>query len=114
MSKDSRSRTRPKIEEELERARIYRTNILDRLELALIRFRCAATAEDIQRLIYERGEERPVSDYLSALIGILNPPEAELDDAISVVQDAWNYLPHRILGDLSPAEVMIRQRAEGD
>ncbi len=38
---------------------------------------------------------------------IFNASDAELDDAISVVQDAWNYLPHRVHGGLSPAEVML-------
>lgn len=85
----------------------YRANVVQRLEFQLIRFRAKATVEDIQRFIYERDEQRPFSEYVRQLMDVLNAPDAALDDAISVVQDAWNYLPHRALGGLSPAEVML-------
>ncbi len=79
---------------------------MQRLEFQLIRFRAKATVEDIQRFIYERDEQRPVSEYIGQLMDVFNASDAELDDAISVVQDAWNYLPHRVYGGLSPAEVL--------
>ena len=48
-----------------------------------------------------------MSEYIRQLMDVFNAPDAELDDAISVVQDAWNYLPYRMHGGLSPAEVMV-------
>jgi len=97
---------------EFDRIRAYRANVLTRLEYALIRYRSEATIEDVQKFIYERDEGRPVSEYIRDLIAVLNPSDAELDDAASVVQDAWNYLPHRVYGDRSPAEVMIGLEAQ--
>jgi hypothetical protein len=85
----------------------YRATVLRRLEYQLIRFRAKASVEDIQRFIYERDEERPASEYIGQLMDVFNASDAELDDAISVVQDAWNYLPHRALGGRCPAEVML-------
>jgi hypothetical protein len=97
----------------LHRIRMYRSNLLQRLEYQLIRFRCRATVEDIRSFIYERDEGRPVSEYISELIAVFNPSAAELDDAASIVQDAWNYLPHRVYGGRSPAEVMLGLEAKG-
>jgi hypothetical protein len=90
---------------DLDRIRAYRANLLRRLQYELIR--CRATVEDIQTFIYERGEGRPVGEHISQLIAVFNPSEADLDDAVSIVQDAWNYLPNRVYGGRSPAEVML-------
>jgi hypothetical protein len=92
---------------DLDRIRAYRAIVLRRLENGLIRFRCRATVEDIETFIYEREEGRAFGEYISQLIAVFNPSEAELDDAVSIVQDAWNYLPHRVYGGRSPAEVML-------
>jgi hypothetical protein len=96
----------------LDRIRAYRATLLQRLEYELVRFRCRATVADVQKFIYEREEGRPVSEYISQLIAVFNPSEADLDDAVSVVQDAWNFLPHRVYGGRSPAEVMIDLEAK--
>ena len=85
----------------------YRANLLQRPECRLIWFRCSATVEDVQRFIYERDEARPVGEYINELIALLNPTDAQLDEAISIIQEAWNYLPHRVYGGRSPAEVML-------
>jgi hypothetical protein len=66
---------------------------VQRLEYQLIRFRTKATVEDIQRFIYERDEERPASEYIRQLMDVFNASDAELDDAISVVQDSQNESP---------------------
>lgn len=102
----------PELPTALDRIRAYRANVLDRLEYQLLRFRCRATVGDIQKFIYERDEAKPVSGYISELVDLLNPSEEDLDDAISIVQDAWNYLPHRVYGGRSPAEVMIDLEAK--
>jgi IS30 family transposase len=31
------------------------------------------------------------------------------DEEIQVIQDAWNYFPHRALGGKCPAEIMAEQ-----
>jgi hypothetical protein len=36
--------------------------------------------------------------------------DANEDGLLSVVQDAWNYFPHRSLGGLSPIHMMDRLR----
>jgi hypothetical protein len=96
----------------LNRIRADRAILLQRLEYELVRFRSRATVADVQKFIYEREEGRPVSEYISQLLAVFNPSEADLDDAVSVVQDAWNFLPHRVYGGRSPAEVMIDLEAK--
>ncbi len=32
---------------------------------------------------------------------------SELDNILELVSDAWNYFPHRLLNDLSPAEKIL-------
>jgi hypothetical protein len=98
--------------DDLDRIRAYRANLLQRLEYELIRFRRQATVEDIQTFIYEHEEGRPVAEYISQLIAVFNPSEADLADVGSIVQDAWNFLPHRVYGGRSPAEVMLELEAK--
>jgi hypothetical protein len=102
----------PDISLALDRIFAYRANLLQRLEYRLIGYRCQATVEDIQKFIYERDEARPASEYISELIALFNPSEAQLDDVLSLIQDLWNYLPHRVYGGRSPAEVMLDLEAK--
>ncbi len=32
---------------------------------------------------------------------------SELSNILELVTDAWNYFPHKVLGDISPAEVLL-------
>lgn len=63
------------------------------------------TLEDIKEAIYE---EEDMEDFQD-IIAMFDTGEAfeELENILDVVNDAWNFFPHRSLGGLSPEEKII-------
>ena len=81
-----------------------RTNTEARL-VALVRaHRSAATLEQITTMIFEEDPERAsFSTYLDVLVYLTGAP---IDDhVLQILEDSWNYFPHRRLGGRCPAEV---------
>lgn len=37
---------------------------------------------------------------------------SELSNVLELVTDAWNYLPHKVLGDISPAEKLLEHHKQ--
>lgn len=37
---------------------------------------------------------------------------SELSDVLELVTDAWNYFPHKVLGGISPAEVLLNHQSQ--
>lgn len=35
---------------------------------------------------------------------------SELDNILGIVTDVWNYFPHKVLGGISPAEVLLKHK----
>src|SRR3989339_1359727 len=35
---------------------------------------------------------------------------SELSNVLELVTDAWNYFPHKVLGGISPAEVLLKHK----
>jgi len=35
---------------------------------------------------------------------------SELSNVLELVTDAWNYFPHKVLGSISPAEVILNNQ----
>jgi hypothetical protein len=33
---------------------------------------------------------------------------SELENVLELVTDAWNYFPHKVLGGISPAEMILK------
>jgi hypothetical protein len=64
--------------------------------------------EGIEKCIYEAAGPEDFGNlanhFLDELPGGID--DAAADHVISVIQDAWNYLPHRSLGGRSPADLM--------
>lgn len=61
--------------------------------------------EDIKRIIYnEKG-----SDDLTHIITMFDTGQGlvELENVFELVNDAWNYFPHKVLKGLSPAEKLL-------
>ena len=84
-----------------------------RLSALLKESHATATLDDIKHLIYNEDiNERP-STYFSKLFAMFTNPRTATDiEAIAqVIQDAWNYFPHRALKGQCPAEVFARQTA---
>jgi len=61
--------------------------------------------EDIKRAIYEEKE----TDDMQKVIAMFDDGNFEnLSNVLEIITDAWNYFPHRILGGLSPNEMIFR------
>lgn len=35
---------------------------------------------------------------------------SELENVLELVTDAWNYFPHKVLGGISPAEIILKHQ----
>ncbi len=66
------------------------------------------TLEDIQQVIFE--EEN--TDDLTDVIAMFDTGhgQLELSAILETVNDAWNYFPHKILGGISPAEMILNHK----
>ena len=58
--------------------------------------------DDIKEIIYNEDGQ----DSLTDIIAMFDTGQdaAELQNVLELVNDAWNYFPHKIIGGLSPAE----------
>lgn len=58
--------------------------------------------EDIKDIIYNEDGQ----DSLTDIIAMFDNGQGlvELENVLEIVNEAWNYFPHKILGGLSPAE----------
>ena len=76
-----------------------------RLSELLLRSKSTATLADVQSLIFD--ELNKFAVYLSRLLALFDSADngVNIDTLLPVIQDAWNYFPHRSLEGRSPAEV---------
>jgi len=58
-------------------------------------------------MILEHDGTTHPSECFADLIELFRAGEGDLDSVLPVIQDAWNYFPHRSLDGLCPAEVMV-------
>jgi hypothetical protein len=56
-------------------------------------------------------DERPAAGF-AAIALTRDAGEDELESLTPVIQDAWNYCPHRALPDRCPAEIMAALTVE--
>jgi len=85
------SETRKKIEKELEKLLKQTKN-----DFCL---------NDIKEIIYNENDQ---NDLIKIMEMFDNGQDIdELNKILAVVNDAWNYFPHKCLGDLSPAEKIL-------
>lgn len=61
---------------------------------------------DIAFYVFNASPQTRPNEYLPKLIAWFNPSEDQLDTVTALIQDAWNYLPHRSLDAKCPAELM--------
>nr|MBI5455979.1 hypothetical protein [Candidatus Levybacteria bacterium] len=65
------------------------------------------TLEEILEIIYEETDPEDFNDIVRTFdMG----SSYELQNAIELINDAWNYFPHRVLNGLSPAEVASQNK----
>ena len=64
--------------------------------------------DDIKEIIYNEDGQ----DGLTDIIAMFDTGQgaAELQNVLELVNDAWNYFPHKVIGGLSPAEKLLEHR----
>ena len=64
--------------------------------------------EDVQAAIYDEEE----SDDLMKVVAMFDEggDVSELENILELATEAWNYFPHKTLGNLSPAEMVLESR----
>lgn len=64
--------------------------------------------EDIKDAIYNEEE----ADDMMKVVAMFDRggDASELSNILELVNDAWNYFPHKIIGGLSPAEKLLEYR----
>jgi hypothetical protein len=67
----------------------------------------SARIDDIKTLIFEFTQD-DFNLYLEYFLQMFESPKSsvDVDAAIPIIQDAWNYFPHRFLDGRCPAEVL--------
>jgi hypothetical protein len=87
--------------------------------LTIDRLRClfeaegTLTAERIQQVVFE-ADNTDLQTFISFMLAALSCNEIDdVDQAtLQLIQDAWNYFPHRCLDGKCPAELMARSIAD--
>lgn len=63
--------------------------------------------EDIKEIIYNEEDQ----DDLTEVVAMFDDGNIEnLSNVLETVNDAWNYFPHKILGGVSPAEMILEHQ----
>ena len=63
---------------------------------------------EIKEIIYNEDGQ----DSLTDIIAMFDTGQgaAELQNVLELVNDAWNYFPHKVIGGLSPAEKLLEYK----
>lgn len=85
----------------------YRTELERDITKLLKKIKSEYTFEQIFEAIYE---EEELDDFQSVLMMFDDGTMDTLNAALELVNDAWNYFPHRSLGGLSPTEKILEYR----
>ncbi len=88
----------------LKRRREIEKELLDMLKETKSDFRL----DDIKEIIYNEDGQ----DDLTQVVSMFDTGQdaVELQNVLELVNDAWNYFPHKIIGGLSPAEKLLEYR----
>jgi len=60
---------------------------------------------DIKEIIYNEDGQDSLTDIISMFD--IGQDAAEFENVLELVNDAWNYFPHKIIGGISPAEKLL-------
>jgi hypothetical protein len=81
-----------------------RARIEKRLRRLLSRTGSSATLATVKALIFEEDGRHPFSRYVVEMTKLFG---ADDDDALALIQDAWNFFPHRRLANRCPADLFL-------
>ncbi len=89
----------------------HRVEAEARLAGLLTRTKTSTTLDDIKTMIFQERGEKAFNAYLKNLWPLMETVDRQDidDDALQILEDAWNYFPHRRLGGRCPAELMAEQ-----
>jgi len=74
--------------------------------------RSNVTFEEIRQAIFQSDLE-DFNSYVRAMLALLSLDQRDIslskvdDTTLLVIRDAWNFFPHRPLGNRCPAEIMV-------
>lgn len=90
----------------LERQKEIEQELIEMLEETKSDF----TLEDIKDAIFHEEE----TDEMMKIVAMFDRggDASELSNILELVTDAWNYFPHQLLDNLSPAEQTLKLREE--
>lgn len=66
------------------------------------------TLDDVKKIIYNE-EDTGDMQKIIAMFDTGEKGAPEIGEVLEIVTDAWNYLPHKLLGGLSPAEMSLKK-----
>jgi hypothetical protein len=91
--------------ESMEQILVKRKELEQELVEMLKKTKSDFTLEHIKQIIYDEDGQ----DSLTEVISMFDTGQkaAELDNVLELVNDAWNYFPHKIIGGVSPAEKLL-------
>ena len=71
----------------------------------------SVTVEDIKKIIFGEDGDRAFTLHLRDIVGVFkNSDVLDSVGAVPLIEDAWNYFPHRRFDGRSPAEIFFAQR----
>lgn len=85
----------------------YREILSARILYFLVGFESDATVEDVKQQIFDHDGTTHPSECFADLLTLFHAGKDDVDSLLPVIQDAWNYFPHRSLGGQCPAEVIV-------
>lgn len=88
----------------LERRKEIEQELVDMLKEAKSDF----GLDDIKEIIYNEDGQDSLTDVIAMFD--TGQDAAELQNVLELVNDAWNYFPHKVIGGLSPAEKLLEYR----
>ena len=88
----------------------YRALIELRLSVLLEKYGSRFTVEDYKRAIFDGPDQTDFPSYLAKSLDVFGTDiEHASDEIVAIIQDAWNYFPHRALEGRCPAEMLSSQ-----
>ena len=92
------------IQQILERRKEIEQELLDMLKETESDF----TLDHIKDAIYNEDD----SDDMMKVVAMFDRggDASELENVLELVTDAWNYFPHKALGGISPAEMILKHQ----
>lgn len=85
-----------------------REEIERELSTLILKTKCDISLEEIQDIIYDETDLDDLNDIIR-MFDMGSP--YELQNAIELINYAWNYFPHRVLNGLCPAEMVSQYKS---